>query len=219
MGEVRVACPDFVSAGLLPAAIEKLARRSSNYFVKVVQLNTSSLEFRDLHERNVDLALARVPTTFADDDLNVEILFDDLHYIVAGLQSRWARRRSIKLAELVDEPWVLPSSPVIDNVLKAAFESRRLKGPLVAVSALSIPLRNQLLATGRYLSVLAISVLQSNAKQWSLKALPIDISLTPPPVAIITLRNRTIRPVVQRFIEDLRTVAKTMTPAVGTRRG
>ena len=93
VGEVRVACPDFVSAGLLPAAIEKLARRSSNYFVKVVQLNTSSLEFRDLHERNVDLALARVPTTFADDDLNVEILFDDLHYIVAGLQSRWARRR------------------------------------------------------------------------------------------------------------------------------
>ena len=41
------------------------------------------------------------------DDLNIEILFDDEMLVVAGSQSRWANRRKIDLAELVNEPWIL----------------------------------------------------------------------------------------------------------------
>jgi len=43
-----------------------------------------------------------------EERLEFEFLFDDQYVIVAGAQSRWARRRKIKLAELVNEPWVLP---------------------------------------------------------------------------------------------------------------
>jgi DNA-binding transcriptional LysR family regulator len=76
------------------------------------------------------------------------------------------------------------------------------------VSAASILLRNQLLATGRFLTMLPDSVLRYNAKQWSLKALPIDLRIKPLPIAIVTLKNRTLGPVVQLFIEELRAVAK-----------
>ena len=37
---------------------------------------------------------------------NVELLFDDTVVVAAGADSRWARRRKIDLAELVDEPWI-----------------------------------------------------------------------------------------------------------------
>jgi DNA-binding transcriptional LysR family regulator len=69
-------------------------------------------------------------------------------------------------------------------------------------------MRNHLLATGRFLTVLPESVLRYNAKQWALRALPIKLRTKSRPIAIITLKNRTISPVVQLFIEHLRTVAK-----------
>jgi DNA-binding transcriptional LysR family regulator len=207
-GEVRIACPEFLTAGLVTTAIERLMRRSPKIAVRITQLNTASLEFRELRERTVDLVLARPPATFADEDISTEILFDDPLFIVAGTQSPWAHKRAIKLADLVKEAWILPPSPVIDDDFKQAFESRGLKCPSAAVSAHSIQLRNQLLATGCFLSVLGMSLLQANAERWSLKALPVDATLKAPPVAIMTLKNRTHSPVVERFIEELRAVVK-----------
>jgi DNA-binding transcriptional LysR family regulator len=71
-------------------------------------------------------------------------------------------------------------------------------------------LRNRLLATGRYLTVLPESVLRYNAKQWSRKALSVDLGMKPMSFTIITLKNRTVSPVVQLFVEQVRAVAKTM---------
>ncbi len=54
------------------------------------------------------LVFARWPNPVMDehiaDDLNVETLFDDPLVVVAGKQTRWARRRKIDFAELADEP-------------------------------------------------------------------------------------------------------------------
>jgi DNA-binding transcriptional LysR family regulator len=68
--------------------------------------------------------------------------------------------------------------------------------------------RIHLLATGRFVGILSGSVLRSTAEHRSLKVLPVDF--TPPswPVAIVTLKGRTISPVVQNFIDYLRDVAK-----------
>jgi DNA-binding transcriptional LysR family regulator len=95
-------------------------------------------------------------------------------------------------------------------MITEAFEARGLETPTERVSAASIPLRNYLLATGRFLTVLTNSVLYYNAKQWSLKALPVDLRIKPPSIAILTLKNRTVSPVVQLFIEHLREAAQPM---------
>jgi DNA-binding transcriptional LysR family regulator len=47
------------------------------------------------------------PINVRGNDLNVEVLFNDHLVVAAGIHSRWARRRKIDLAELVDEPWLL----------------------------------------------------------------------------------------------------------------
>jgi DNA-binding transcriptional LysR family regulator len=73
--------------------------------------------------------------------------------------------------------------------------------------------RNHLVATGRYLTILPITAFQFNAKPWSLKALPIDLGIKPVPTAIVTLKNRTLSPVVQVFIEHARAIAKSLSPS------
>lgn len=217
VGEVRVASSELFAAGLLPAAIDKLSRRYPQIVIVWSPANTATLEFRELRERNVDLLLARIPGSFAADDLDIEILFDDPHHVVVGARSRWARNRKVTLAALVNEPWTFPPNQVVHALIAEAFKAQGLEAPKERVIAGSILLRNRLLATGRFLTVLPDSVLKYNAKQWSLKALPVDLGVKPRAVAIVTLKNRTVSPVVQLFVEHLREVAKTMFAPAGSK--
>jgi DNA-binding transcriptional LysR family regulator len=210
VGEVRVASGDTLAAGLMSAVIDRLSRRYPHIVVRVAQVNAETLDFMELRERKVDLALARVSRSFVEDDLDVEILFDDPHRVVAGARSPWARRRKVTLAELANESWIFAPNQVIRELITEAFKAQGLQLPRERVGASSILLRNHLLATGRFLTVLPESVLRYNARRWSLKALPVDLGVKPRSVAILTLKNRSASPVVQLFVEQVRAVAKTM---------
>jgi DNA-binding transcriptional LysR family regulator len=210
VGEVRVASGDTAAAGLLAPAIDRLLRRYPDIAVRVVQASAEPLAYPELRERKVDVALARMSKSFSHSELDVEALFDDPPRIVVGASSPWARRRKVSLADLVHETWTLTSDQVIRDLISEAFGAAGLKEPREAVSASSMLLRNRLLATGRYITVLPDSVLRCNAKQWALKALPIDLGMKPMSVTIVTLKHRTVSPVVQLFVDQLRAVAKTM---------
>lgn len=210
VGEVSVACGDTVAAGLLPAVIDRLSRHRPNIAVRVIQSSAETPEYRELRERRIDLAVARISGPPAPEDLALEILFEDPHRIVAGAGTAWARRRKLTLADLAGEPWIFPANRVIRELVAEAFARCGLPLPREKVTSNSILLRNQLLATGRFLTVLPASVLRYNAKPWALKALPVELGVKPRSVGILTLPNRTLSPVVEVFLQHLRAVAKTM---------
>ncbi len=159
-----------------------------------------------MQERSVDLVVTRVPNGFVDDDLSIDILFDDPHRVVAGAKSRWAKRRNVTLADLVDEPWIVPSSLIVNAILKEAFAAEGLQTPAEKVITSFILMRNHLLETGRFLTVLPELVLRYNGKQWALRALPIKLRTRPQPIAIVHLKNRTANPAVQLIIEHIRSI-------------
>jgi DNA-binding transcriptional LysR family regulator len=207
-GEVRVACPEFLAGGLIPDAVDGFSRRYPDIVCEVVEADATTLEFRQLQERSVDLMVARIPTAFSDDDLNIEILFDDPHVVVVGAKSPWQNRRNVTLADLADEPWIIPASLIVREIMTEAFEAQGLKVPEGKIISSFVLMSNHLLATGRFLTVLPASVLQYNAKQWALRALPIKLRTKARPIAIIMLRTRSVSPAVQLFIEHLRVTAK-----------
>jgi DNA-binding transcriptional LysR family regulator len=207
-GEVRIACPEFLAAGLITDAVDGFSRRYPQSVCNIVEADVTTLDFRQLQDRNVDLMVTRVPNAFADDDLDVELLFEDPHRVVVGAKSKWAKRSNVTLAELAGEPWIVPSSLIVNAILKEAFEGQGLKVPAATVVTSFVLMRNHLLATGRFLTVLPESVLRYNARQWALRALPIKFRAKTQPIAIVTLRDRTVRPAVRLFVEHLRAVAK-----------
>ena len=216
-GEIRIASPETVISGLLSAGIERLLLSHPQIVIHVISESSMSLEFRELRERKVDLMLARLPGNFVADDLDIEVLFVDTVRVAVGARSRWAGRRKVALAELVNEPWIISPSPATGALIAEAFKTEGFDSPRERVSTTSVLLRNHLLATGRFVTVLPNSVLRHYAKQWSLKALPIDLSVKARAVAIVTLKNRTVGPVVQLFVEHLRAVAKTFAPRTGSK--
>lgn len=125
-GEVRLGTSEVLAAGVVPEVIDRLLRRYPKILVRVSLVDTATVEFRELRERNVDLLLARVPETIIDDDINVEVFLDDPHFVVAGLRSPWARRRNVNLAELVGEAWVFPKGQVVRGIIAEAFRAHGL---------------------------------------------------------------------------------------------
>ena len=60
-GEVRLATTEVLACGLVPHVIERLSRRYPQILIHAVVSDTTTLEFRELRERRVDILLARVP--------------------------------------------------------------------------------------------------------------------------------------------------------------
>jgi DNA-binding transcriptional LysR family regulator len=209
-GEVRIACSQALAAGFVPAMIDEFSQRHPHVVFRLIEANTATMEFRELRERNVDLMLGIISRASSSEDTNVDVLFDDQLVVVAGTQSRWGQRRKIELAELAHEPWILPADNAVRALIVEAFRTRGLAGPRDKVTSHSMPVRLHLLATGRFLTVIAGCVLKHNADRWSLKALPVDFGVHRLPIAIVTLKNRTLSPAVQLFIEHARSVAKSM---------
>jgi len=211
-GELRIACGEVFTAGLLPAIIDRLGRQYPRIVCQVESLNTASTpEFLELRERRVDLLLARVPERLDEKDLNVDVLFYEHVYVVAGRRSKWAHRRQIKLEDLVDEPWLLvPPNTLSSKMIEDAFAASGLKMPRASVLSFSVHLRNSLLPTGRYLAYLPGSFLHFGAMRASFKVLPVHFPVKPMPVAIISLKNRTLNPAAQLFLKCAHEVSAPM---------
>jgi DNA-binding transcriptional LysR family regulator len=101
-----------------------------------------------------------------------------------------------------------PKADMVRRIIGDAFRAHGLSMPSEHVTTDTLHVRNHLLATGRFLTIIAGTVLSYNAKQWSLKALPVDLRTKSRPHAIVTLKNRTLNPVAELFIRELKTVAR-----------
>jgi DNA-binding transcriptional LysR family regulator len=88
------------------------------------------------------------------------------------------------------------------------FPASGLAKPRIAVTTTTAHLLFQLLETGRFVGHFGDGLLYFFAKRFAVKKLPIELPLAPFTIAIITLKNRTISPVAQLFIDCAREVAK-----------
>src|SRR6266850_1695691 len=106
VGEIRIGCPESLTASILPPVIQEFSERYPRVVLHVNDVASPPLHWPELRERRLDVVLERLvrPLSKEVDDLNVEVLFEDEAVIAAGAHSRWADRRTVDLAELVDEP-------------------------------------------------------------------------------------------------------------------
>jgi DNA-binding transcriptional LysR family regulator len=206
VGEVRVGCPEAIASGLLVKVLDQFSSQYPHVKVRVLTADNMMQELWQVRERQIDLLLGAVTKLFAEEDLEAEVLYNDRPFIVSGSNHRWARRRKVELKELLGEPWLLPGEGFFQA---EAFQSDGFAVPKFGVTSYSVYQRLLLLSTGRFIGLLSGSVLRfSPAEHLSLSILPVDFSHRSWPVAIVTLKNRTISPVVQTFIDCIRDVAR-----------
>jgi DNA-binding transcriptional LysR family regulator len=209
-GEVRIGSYDVMMAGFIPTIIDALARKYRRMTFHSIQGDYPYLRTL-LRERKVDAIVSRRAEIIVEIDLRTEALFRDPLCVVAGPRNRWIGRQKIGWADVLNEPWIMPEPGATIFVLLAkGLHSIGLEPPRLSVMSNSIPLRNRLLAIGRYLSVLPRSILQLGAQHPKVRVLPIRLPEIAQPVELITLKNRTLSPTANLFIERAREIAKTV---------
>jgi DNA-binding transcriptional LysR family regulator len=208
-GELRIGSNETVTGGFVSAAIDRLSRRHPRLVFHLEVGTVPTLQFHFLRERRCEVVIGRPWSAAPEPDMMLEPLFHEQLFVAAGPRNKWVGRRKLSLTELVDEPWILaptetePGAPVAE-----AFRATGYDIPRATVVCSSINLRNSLLATGRFLTAVPSSVMQFGPQRALFKVLPIELPRWHLPVAIITLKNRTLSPVAQLFIECVREMAK-----------
>jgi DNA-binding transcriptional LysR family regulator len=135
-------------------------------------------------------------------------------FVVAATKNPWSRKRRINLADLMNEPWTLPPPDMPGagryrsrHVYAEAFRAAGLDLPAATVVIESGIARIALVAKGRFLTLSSETVIRFGSGDIAVKTLPNDLPDVRIPVGIVTLKNRTLTPVVQLFTECAREIA------------
>jgi|SRR5215469_1575570 len=207
-GDLHIGSSIVTDAGLLPAVMERFAQDFPRAAVHVTPENIAVQQYDNLRERKVEMVLGRLPATMNEPDLLTETLFDEPHVVVAGSESRWAKKRNLRLADLMGEPWALAEAGSLARSLHDdLFRRSGVEAPSATVLTVSLHLYMRLIETGRWLGLVPASVMRFGGKDMKLKVLSVKVSTPPSPVGIITVKDRTLTPLGERFIECTRRVA------------
>jgi DNA-binding transcriptional LysR family regulator len=204
-GELCIGASEYMAAGLIPRIINRLSTRHPDLKFKV-ELGD---EMARLSKRQVEFVVMRLLSPKLDADLEAEVLFYERVFIAAGPTNKFVGLRKIVLSDLAPEPWILAPPEIVEgSPIVEAFQAIGQPLPKTTVLGLSLPLRNGLLATGRFLTIVPGSVMKFGAERTLLKTLPVALPNWHLPVAIVTMKNRTLTPLAKLFIERVRAAVK-----------
>ena len=100
----------------------------------------------------------------------------------------------------MQEAWTLsPPDSFLGRVVVDVFRRRKLELPATVVTTLSIHMRLNLLAGGRFLTMLPLRMVRQRANRAWLRALSIDFPDSAGPIALITVKHRSIGGALKLF--------------------
>jgi DNA-binding transcriptional LysR family regulator len=184
VGEVRISCPPVLVRGLAGAAIDRLTRR----YPRIVCRLEIEQDYRALEERQVDLAIDVLATSpIVPDHMEADILYNSARVVVAAKTNPWSRRRNVKLADLVNEPWVLPrpDGPIAAGYAEA-LQAAGIKLPAATVVSESGLARLALVAEGRFLTLAAEAAVRFAGRDLPITTLVTDFPEICIPIGIVT---------------------------------
>jgi DNA-binding transcriptional LysR family regulator len=209
VGEVHIGTTPPMSA-IAAAVINRLIERYPRMAFHLI-VEPATVLMRELRYRNIELAITRLVDAQIEEDLKTQILFHDELAVICGKHNQWARRRRVKLSQLLDERWALyPSSSFFGLVTRSAFAAHGLEVPRVTVTTPSTYALSMLVATGPFLTIHPGTMLRTPQRHPLLTAVDVDMRRTRNPIALITLNNRSLSPAAKMFTETASAVVKTM---------
>jgi DNA-binding transcriptional LysR family regulator len=216
-GHVVVGTLISASAHLLPAAITLLKARAPEVLVTVREGPTAQL-FPALATGELDIVVGRLPEVelpISDAfPLTHHPLFDDSLAVVVGSGHDFARASVESLRDLVDAPWILPTSesPLRLSV-ERMFRNAGLSLPTNLVESLSVLTNLGLLLEAPRVAVMPRVAASQFVRAGLLRILDIPESGSFGTVGFSVRSNKALSPACEAFVTCLREVAQASTNA------
>jgi DNA-binding transcriptional LysR family regulator len=211
VGELRMGTTAPMSV-IASEVYNRLVQQYPRMKFKLSTGNTDKL-LRQLRQRDTELLICRLTDLLVVDDLVVETLFYDELAVLCSKQNKWARRRNVSLADLIDEPWVYPASTgFLIHVINKAFEECGLDAPRPTVETPSTYALGVLVCSGPFLTMHPRVMLASPSQHPQLAAVDVRLPMTRGPIALITLKDRSLSPAAKLFMQSAKQIAKAFAP-------
>ena len=208
-GAVHFGCMETLNAGLVGIAVERVTRQYPQMVFRVQSGESPDLMGRHLPERVCDFVIARPYQLPLPLGMVGEPLFTDRVRVVVGARSPFARRRRISLEELAGENWILSTNEVqSSSPIAEAFAAVGVPMPRVRMITGSLNMRQNIVPTGRFVTVMPHSLLHFARRRPELSILPIELPRWNTPTMILTLRNRTLGPAASIVMDQIRMLAR-----------
>ena len=188
-GHVRLGTTEAM-LGVVTQLVGRLAGLHPGVTLDVVIGDTAGL-LAQLRARELDLVLTRLFPTERSEDLTSQPLFDESMAVLASREHRSAKKRQVRLADLMDERWTLsPPELPLGQLVARIFAAEGLALPASAVMTVSIYLRLNLLHTGNFVTMLPRSIAaQPLVRPW-IKVLPVALPAPVGKIALLRLKRR-----------------------------
>jgi DNA-binding transcriptional LysR family regulator len=205
-GQVAVGCIMPAGIALLPLTV---ARLKSHYplLQMRVELDSSDALLAQLTDSKLDIAVARLFEHHDKSAFDFEPIAEEAICVVAKHGHALTRKRKLKLRDLADLSWILPTGKVIRHRFDMVFRSLGLDPPQNIVSTPSLPVTISLLQHAHMVATVPIEVAQQYREHGMVGLVPIDFPLKMDAYGIIVLRNRLLSPAAQIMLKALRATA------------
>jgi DNA-binding transcriptional LysR family regulator len=207
-GEVRMGGSEHTISAIYAPLVRRFSQQYPRMSFHIVAGDLRSLS-QELDARRIDFLVSRVYKPPPSEEHSIEPLFEDRLVVVTTASSPLARRKRIAPADLLDHPWTLqPRENSFGGLALDTLQAAGLGLPRIMVETTSIAVRDQMLATGRYLTMVPRFCVLLQPKARSLRVLPVKLPDIPTHVAIFTLKNRSLGSAVELFIKGVRTLTR-----------
>jgi len=209
-GELRFSCLEPLMAGIGSAAIARLSRQYPRLVFRT-ELGNADAQVKFLRNRKCEVSITRRLPGPREPDMEEEELFHERLRIVVSLESPWARRRKVSIRDLAHEQWILapheaePGAPIFEG-----FRATDLAMPPVNILSYSLSLRYSLLASGPFITAIRASALAFGPMKKYLTVLPIELPPWQRPTIMMTLKDRSLSPAAEAFINCVRDLCKSL---------
>lgn len=188
---LRIGAFPHTTTTMLPKIVHALIESDPPWRVQIIDQSADRL-IDMLQAGEIDLMLGRMPSKTAGaqsmDNLAQRRLYESQLAIVASTSHPLAKKKKLRLQDLLEWPWVLPSMHSTTRMaLVDAYLKQGLAPPMPVVESPSFFFSLSLLAQSDLLTCCAHSAALQSTHQASI--LPINMGFEPMPVSLIWRKN------------------------------
>ena len=202
IGVSPIACVDIV-----PDAVARLKAETPNVAIAIHERPDDEL-LANLQSGEIDVMVS--PTGLVTDPTGIEreVLLRDRFVVILRRQHRLARRKSLSLADLRGEQWVMPDAHTIMwRQIEAIFAAENEPWPLHGVSTNSTVALKSLVMRSDSVSIASRRMVKLEARAGDLACVPLRKAHFTREICLRQRRQAALTPLTQRFVSAIRAVA------------
>lgn len=214
-GEIRISASPSVGMGLVPRAVANFRKKRPgvHFFIE----EGSYPDFLpSVRSGEIDFAVALVPETLKDDDLEQELLLQDNLVPAVRFEHPLAGKRNLSIADLAGQPWVVYSrSRTGRHVFAYTFKENGLPPPENIIECTSFATTLALLENSDLVALVPSQIFTDS--KWRRQVTPLFTSSPMPAwdVTVVARSHHQLSQLCLAFLKELRQVAEQARTSAG----